>query len=213
MRSWMAGLVVLAALCASSRAEAQYFRNQGLQLPNAGWLGLSTWDHLLNGGHAATDIDDDGWNIWDQPTLGAGYFFAIGYNLWLDSQAAIGASTTTVSSSAAAEPVLTLAISSGLRYNFMEERHRPYVAAHIQYLQLIALTNGTAEIPGNEFLGNTPFFIGFRPGVGYEYIFGDEMSVQAELGIIGFVVPDGQRGIGSLFLPASVARVSYNIYF
>jgi hypothetical protein len=49
--------------------------------------------------------------------------------------------------------------------------------------------------------------------VGYEYIFGDEMSVQLELGLVGFLVPDGQRGIGSLFLPASTARLSYNIYF
>ncbi len=213
MRALVGGLVVVAALCASQGAHAQYFRNQGIQLPNAGWLGLSTWDYVINGGHAATDLQDDGWNIWDQPTLGAGYFFAIGYNLWLDSQAAIGASTTTTSANANGDPVLTLAISTGLRYNFLDERHRPYVAAHVQYLQLIAFSSGTAEIPGNEFLGNTPFFIGLRPGVGYEYIFGDEMSVQAELGIVGFLVPDAQRGIGNLFLPASIARLSYNIYF
>ena len=120
MRWFVGGLVVVAALCASGAAHAQYFRNQGIQLPNAGWLGLSTWDYLINGGQAATDVEDDGWNIWDQPTLGAGYFFAVGYNMWIDSQASIGASTTTVSASAAAEPVLTLAISSGLRYNFLD---------------------------------------------------------------------------------------------
>jgi hypothetical protein len=215
----LAVFVVVGAL--SFPAQAQ-FRNQGIQAPNVGWLGLGTWDRVLHGGKPAEqNLDvlggkpDPGWNMWDQPTLGAGYFFAVGYDLWVDNQVAIGAMTTILDQSDQATPVITLAVSSGLRYNFLAERVRPFVSMHVQYLQLLAFPGAdlVAPIPGNEFLGNTPFFVGLRPGGGIEWIFGEEQSIQAELGVIGFLVPDKNRGAGGLFLPGSVARLSYNIYF
>jgi hypothetical protein len=216
MRSMrIAPWLVLSCLAfAATPAGAQYFRNQGVQLPNVGYLGLGTWDYAINGGGPAGS-NNPGWNIWDQPTLGAGYFRALGYQLWFDGQAAIGASTTVLSTSDRGEPVLTLSLSTGIRYMFLEERIRPYLGAHIHYLQLIALTgtDAIANIPGNNFLGNTPFFVGLRPCGGIEWVFGDELSLQLEAGLIGFLVPDAKRGIGSLFLPATVGRLSFNIYF
>jgi hypothetical protein len=212
--------VIIALSLWSSRADAQFFRNQGVQLPNVGWLGLASWDRVINNG-AAAGANDPGWNIWDQPTLGAGYFRAIGYQLWFEGQAAVGASTTVISNAENnGQPVITLQISTGVRYVFLEERIRPYLGAHIEYLQLIALAGTdaagnavTAEIPGNGFLGNTPFFVGLRPCGGVEWVFGDEMALQFELGLVGFLVPDQDRGLGALFLPASVGRLAYNIYF
>jgi hypothetical protein len=214
-------LVASTVLQLALPARAQ-FRNQGIQAPNIGWLGLSTWDTLMHGGRAARQnldvpngVPEFGWNLIDQPTVGAGYFFAVGYDLWIDNQVAIGAFTTVTDQQSSRTPVLSLAASSGIRYNLLSERIRPFLSAHIQYLQLIALpaAGATAPIPGNNFLGNTPFFVGLRPGGGVEWIFGNEMSLQAELGVIGFIVPDPNRGLGGLFLPASLARLSYNIYF
>lgn len=218
----LAAVFVSSVALSAAPARAQ-FRNQGIQAPNVGWLGLgSTWDTIMHGGSAAEQNlnvpgakPEFGWNLIDQPTIGAGYFFAIGYDLWVDNQVAIGAMTTVIDDQDARTPVITLAASSGIRYNFLSERVRPFIGAHIQYLQLLAFpaAGATAPIPGNSFLGNTPFFIGLRPSGGVEWIFGDEMSVMAELGIIGFLVPDADRGAGGLFLPSSLARLSYNIYF
>src|ERR1041384_341534 len=87
---------VVGGMCAAP-AHAQ-FRNQGVQLPNAGWLGLGSWDAVLNRGPAhqgLSDLGNDavepGWNLVDEPTLGTGYFFAVGYNLWVDTELAVGA--------------------------------------------------------------------------------------------------------------------------
>ena len=225
MRSFAAAAAVVAVVVAVGFAEPAHaqFRNQGIQAPSLGWLGLgSTWDRLINGGRLPSEGDgpnaaiDPGWNLTDEPTVGAGYFFAIGYQLWVDNEVALGAWTTVIDSPQS--PVITLSVSSGLRYNFLEERVRPWVGASIQYLQLIAFpsSGAAAPIPGNNFLGNTPFFIGLRPDAGVEWVFGDEQSLNLEVGIIGFLVPDPRRGApkgSGLFLPASMARVMYNIYF
>ncbi|HEY4220728.1 MAG TPA: hypothetical protein VGO62_05280, partial [Myxococcota bacterium] len=125
--------------------------------------------------------------------------------------AAVGVWTTVIDSTATPSAALTLAVSTGFRYNFLEERVRPFVAMHLQYLWLIGTTT-PFEAPGNGFLGGTNMFIGLRPGGGIEWIFGDEQSLKAELDLVGYVVPD-PRGIGSLFLPSSIARLSYLIYF
>lgn len=206
--------VSLGAALGSTPARAQ-FRNQGVQA-SLGWLGLGTWDRVIHEGKAARQTPpEEGWNLTDQPTLGAGYFFAVGYDLWVDSQVVLGAWTTVLDNSDTNTPVITLAASTGLRYNFLSERIRPFFSAHIQYLQLIAFppAGATASIPGNGFLGNTPFFIGVRPGGGVEWVFGDEVSVTAELSMVGFLVPDADRGLGGLFLPASTGRVYFNVYF
>jgi hypothetical protein len=220
MRIPFAALVVVVTCALATPAQAQ-FRNQGFQLPNVGWLGLGTWDRVLHGGQVAEQKLDTvggqpeaGWNLWDQPTVGMGHFFAIGYDLWVESQAAIGVSTTVLDLQAKGTPVLTLAASGGLRYNFLSERVRPFVGFHLQYLQLILFASeATTPVPGNGFFGNFPFFIGARPSGGVEWIFGDEMSVMGEVGVIGFLVPDQNRGLGGLVLPASIVRLSYNVYF
>src|SRR5687767_4933971 len=75
---------ILVALLAASPGLAQ-FRNQGVQLPNVGWLAL---------GSSTDDINESlciaPWNATDHGTLGAGYFAAIGYSAWSDTHVAIG---------------------------------------------------------------------------------------------------------------------------
>lgn len=127
----------------------------------------------------------------------------------------LGALTTVIDTTDKNTPVITLTTSLGLRYNFMSECVRPFIAGHLQYLQLIALpaAGSLAPIPGNSLLGNSPFFIGLQPAAGVEWIFGDEVSAAAELGVSGLLVPDADRGLGGLFLPAATGRLSVNVYF
>ena len=220
MRSLWFGIVVVVALGFAAPAQAQ-FRNNGIQV-NVGWVGLGTWDRIIHGGRVAEQnltvvngAPENGWNLYDQPTFGVSGFKSIGYQLWASGEASIGVGTTVLDLNDKSTPVLTVHGGAGLRYNFLEERHRPYVAMHVHYLQFVALAapNVIAPVAGNSFLGNTPFFIGLRPGVGYEWVFGDEQSLQVELDVAGFLVPDANRGMGGLFLPASFARLGYNIYF
>jgi hypothetical protein len=212
MRGWLWTLIVVGVMATAMPAHAQ-FRNQGIQLPNIGWLGLgSTWDGAVNGGAG----HDKGWNIYDQPTIGASYFFAIGYDLWVDNEVALGFSTLILDEGSGNNtPAITVAASTGIRYNLLSERLRPFIGAHIQYLQLVGFPAADVklDIPFNTVLQNAPFFVGLRPDAGIEWIFGDEMSVMLEVGVMGFLAFDRLRSLGGLFLPASMARVSYMIYF
>jgi hypothetical protein len=166
---------------------APSFRNEALILPAVGWLGLRTADVV---------VPARGWSVWDQPTIGAGYRRAIGYQLWLDVEADVGMSTTASSLSAASEAVATLRVGSALRYDLLDGDIRPYVAARLEFLQLFPAPS--ADVPTNGLL-QWPVFV-------------EELSVQLELGATGFIVPH-ERGLGGVFLPAPSVRLSWNIYF
>jgi hypothetical protein len=212
-------MAFVGALFGAGGAQAQMFRNQGVQF-NLGYLGLGTlWDQALGG---------PAWNMDDQVTLGAGHTLALGYNLWFDNTVAIGGGKIRVSElTDQIEPVFSLSISTGLRYVFLEERLRPFISGNIHYLQIIAVTPNP-PVPVNAFLGAAPFWVGARGGGGVEYIFGDEMSVMAELSLVGFFglnqAPcfgtirkdnscDGEQAGQSFVVPASVSRLSYLVYF
>ncbi|MBM4280205.1 MAG: hypothetical protein FJ137_05420 [Deltaproteobacteria bacterium] len=199
-------LVALVAACSSTPAQAQFFRNQGLAFA-AGWQGLgSTWDGALQ-----TKL----WNIHDQPTVGAGYFVAVGYNLWFETSATLGAGFVRITEQDDGEAIFSFNLSpAGIRHNFLEERFRPFVAAHLDYLQMIP-TTPTPDIPRNTFLSNAPFWVGLRAGGGFEYVFGDEMSVLLETNIAGYVGANSppRNGPGTFALPASTARLAWLVYF
>ena len=198
-------LVVLALVCGFSAApaHAQFYRNNGISF-QGGWLGLgSTFDGALN----AITGQPKSWNVVDQPTLGIGYFSAIGYSMWFDNQVALGGSVERITVGTQQKPVFSLSVSSGLRYNFMDERVRPFLSAHVLYLQLINVAN--ADLPQNLLLGGQPFWVGLQGGGGLEWIFGDEQGVQIEAAMVGLI---GFNKTGFL-LPAATARLSYNVYF
>lgn len=179
-------------------AQAQ-FRNNGVQLPSVGWmaLGIPSTDWLYPPGAR--------WNATDQVTVGVGYFRAVGYNLWLDNQVVLGFGGA-LSELATPPPVVSLAISVGMRYNFLDERHRPFVSGHIQYLQFFNV--GGTQVAGNELLGGFPLWVGIRPSAGYEWFFAPEMSLQVEAGPVVYLGFD--VAIPKL---SGLARVSYNVYF
>jgi hypothetical protein len=189
---------MLASLYAAP-ASAQ-FRNNGLQVPNVGWLGLGTsmdwFNDSVTGGPR--------WGATDQVTLGVGYFRAVGYNLWVDSQTVLGFGGA-VNQGAFAKTLVSLAASIGLRYNFLDEKHRPFVAAHIQYLNFF--NHEGTDVLGNAALGGFPVWVGIRPEAGYEFFFLEEMSIQAQAGPIVFFNLDHPPKVSAL------ARIAYNVYF
>ncbi len=197
-------LLVVAALAVAgaSPAQAQFFRNNAFSF-DVGWQGMgSTFDALAG---------DPLWNINDQLTLGAGYTGAAGYQLWYDFHTSFGVSTVRISD-LDIEPIVTLNLWTGLRYNFLEEGVRPFVSVAGQFLQVLT---PSANIPLNALFGNTPFWVGARLGGGIEYFFVDDQSLLLDAQLAGYLgansPPPG--GIATLVLPATLVRLGYQIYF
>jgi hypothetical protein len=188
---------------AAAPAEAQFFRNNAFTI-KAGWLGLGdTFD-------GATDLKL--WNAGDQGQVGAGYNTALGYNLWLDGSAFVGIGYVRIPDNAPQQVLFSYAIDTGLRYNFLNERVRPFVSGHLQYLQIMT---SSVDIPRNDLFGGSPFWVGARAGGGVELFHVDNQSFMLEATLNGYfganVPPDG--GVASIVLPAAQAQLSYQIYF
>ena len=125
----------LALWAFASPLQAQY-RNQGLQVPLIGWMGFDSSLGALNGScilNPTANQAQTGWCTTDHLSLGVGHMRAVGYQLWWDSQAVLGFGQPTIQS--INKNIIALNMSSGLRYTFLDERHRPFVSAHIHYLQ------------------------------------------------------------------------------
>ncbi len=196
-------------MCGAAPAQAQFFRNNGISVL-VGWKGLgSTWD-----GATGEKI----WNMSDQGTIGMGYFTALGYNLFFDVlHAEIGMGAERLVRNRQAGPIFSFSASTGLRYNFLEERVRPFVSGHLQYLQIIPVTPNP-EIPTNALTGNAPFWLGARVGGGCEFFIMDEVSLLAHAGLTAFTglnsPPEGASpGITNFLLPQANAGLTAHIYF
>lgn len=204
-RRWETFVVVLGLFCAvafaADDARAQ-FRNNGMKIPSVGWLSLgytSDWLNETVGGPL------NRWNASDQATLGVGYFRAVGYDLWFDVDTVLGFGAG-ISTGAQQRTLVSLLVSLGLRYNFLDEKHRPFVAGYIQYLQFFNVEG--SEIAGNDQLGGYPLWVGLRPTLGYEWFFLEEMSFQGEVAPIVFIGLDQPAPKFS-----ALVRLSYNVYF
>lgn len=177
-------------------AHAQ-FRNNGLQF-NTGWIAMGTTTDGINRNFGQT------WGATDQVTLGVGYFRAMGYQLFWDNQTAVGFGGAT-NLGTAAKTVVSLNVSTGLRYNLLDERHRPFVSGHFHYVQMMN-TEGTT-VQGNAALGGAAFWVGARVGGGYEWFFDEEMSLMGELNGVVFANLDQNPKL------SAIARLSWNVYF
>lgn len=226
--------LLFGALLYSPPVSAQY-RNNGVIMPSIGYFsGHESLDIFT--GLAAENIgplDDVGfgdweWNTTGHLTIGAGYMRALGYNLWLIVETAIGGGVATkYVGSPLPPPVFSLHVSTGLRYNFLDEEYRPFISGHVHYLH--QFSTPAAQLRINNIQGLTDsgagrtaasFFVGMRAGGGFEWfflsslrrwgldvpIFYDEMSLQAEANAAMFLL------LGAP-LPSFVARASYIVYF
>jgi hypothetical protein len=206
LRRLVVACAFLIVCVGSVPAQAQYFRNNGISIL-VGWKGL---------GDTVDGISKEKiWNVSDQVTVGAGYFTAVGYNLWLDIlQAEIGIGKERLVTGREPGPMFSFSATSGVRYFFLEERFRPFVGAHLQYLQLINVT-GSTEIPINTLTGSSPFWVGARLGGGAEYYFADEFSMLAHVdgaAFVGLNVPP-PGGLATFVLPQFSGGLAANIYF
>jgi hypothetical protein len=231
-RGWFVGQVLCLSLVSgfllATSAHAQY-RNNAIQLPSVGYMAMGMADWPMGYIITTLGLGDDTdwkWNAWDNLTIGTGYSRALGYNLWLEVQAAVGFSNATYPPSGFFHPLVALNTSTGLRYNLFDEEYRPFVAGHIHYLWLYNTVDPDGvedlHIQTNELFGGQSMWVGLRSGAGFEWffmsslrgwgvdipLFYDEMSVQFEVDSL-FFLSLSDRPI----LPSGTARFSYNVYF
>lgn len=162
-------VVVLFFSLFATESQAQY-RNNSLS-GGLGWIAFNSLDGL-NQSYGLP------WGASDQLGLDVNLKNAIGYQTFLDSGAGLGFGGG-LQAGAAVQTVVSLRVFTGIRYDFMSEKHRPFVAGYIQYLQFFNI-EGT-QIPGNPALGGQALWVGLRPTVGYEFFFMPEFSVQLDL--------------------------------
>ena len=222
-------VLVLFLVCFTSLSAYAQFRNNAVQIPSIGYMAMGAVDYpieLVVKGTGIGDENDWKWNATDNITIGTGYARALGYNLWYEVQAAVGFGLATYPPIGAdIHPLVSLSTSTGLRYNFLDEEYRPFVAGHIHYLWLyntLGPNGESLEIQTNELLGGQSMWVGGRGGLGFEWffmaslrgwgvdipLFYDEMSVQAEADALCFF------SLSEFPInPSGTFRFSYNVYF
>ncbi len=190
-KSYACQLVVASALLFFSNAvNAQHFGKQVFRVPVVGWLLANSSLPFLSNGSPQIKLNDEF-------LTGLGYSFSVyDYKLWITTEFDVGFGTLAPDNSR----VVSINASTGLRYNFLDQKIRPFVGLTFEYFQ--------AFTSSNSFNGyQLPASFGFRPNGGLEWIFASEMSFQAELGFLVLFNLDGlDQQAGSL-------RISYNLYY
>ncbi len=224
LRSWLI-IVALGFTLFGVNLNAQY-KNHMIQLPSVGYMGFNSMDRLIHKHYLDAPVQNVGgtltpgtqWSVSDQVTIGTGYGYALGYNLWLDVQIAMGIGGATYSR-ANFQPIISLNTSTGLRYNFTDTRVRPFIAGHFHYLHMFnGAEFGLRRVTEDS---NQSLWFGLRAGGGVEWFFlqslrdwgadidlyFDEMSFSWEVDAAVFA------DLNALPLTSVIGRFAYNIYF
>ena len=187
---------LIAALgVAAPEAMAQYFSRNSVQLPSVGWLAMDSSFGAVN---------DVKWGLNDQFQIGTGYARdLVDLKLWWLNETALGFGNVNLPGAPSSRVAVSFHGATGFKYNFRTERWRPFVGLMFEILQIF---NTHAR---SEFLFElaTPTWGGFRPMLGLEWIFSNDMSVEAEAGYIllmNFEDPVRHSAMG---------RFAYRIYF
>lgn len=189
-------LALAAALALAPSAHAQ-FRNNGIYLPQVGYMALET----LNFGQQ--------YGSTDALLFGVGGHNSIGYNFWITYRLWLGFSFPTGDTPADAPGVLTaLHLMPGVRYNFLDEEVRPY--AEVGFDTMWFLYTDNTNVVGNPALGGAAVFGGPRLAGGLEWYFLEEMSFVFELGAHLHL----SIGTNTLFwAPGLSGLVGYTVYY
>ncbi|MCP4503620.1 MAG: hypothetical protein GY822_27120 [Deltaproteobacteria bacterium] len=173
----------------STDAHAQ-FRNGGIHI-GGGWGGYGTSTDFL---HEAAFGSNAGWVATDQVHLNLRFSYAVPtFNeftplddvLAFYTEVYIGLGSAP-STEQFPRTIVTASTSlAGVRYSFMDEKHRPYIHSALNILWF-ANAEGT-DIPGSAVLGGQPMWLGIKAGGGYEFFFTEEMSVAGELNVTAYV--------------------------
>lgn len=187
---------LIAALgVASSGLHAQYFSRNSVQLPSVGWMAMDSSFGAVN---------DVKWGINDQFQIGSGYARdLVDLKLWWLNETALGFGHVNLPGAPSSRVAVSFHGATGLKYNFRTERWRPFVGLMFEILQIF---NTQAR---SEFLFElaTPTWGGFRPMLGLEWIFSNDMSVEAEAGYILLM------NFEDPIRHSAMARFAYRIYF
>lgn len=191
--SFWLGLVF--SLAFSYEASAQYFSRNSVQLPAIGWMAMDSSFGAVN---------KIKWGMTDQIQIGTGYARDIwDLKLWWLSETAVGFGFVNYLGAPPSRVAVTLQGSTGLKYNFLTQRWRPFAGAMVEVLQIFNAQKNASSL----FIPSTPTWGALRPMIGLEWIFGIDMSVEAELGYVLLMNFEDPVRHGAM------ARLAYRLYF
>lgn len=182
--------VLLAALLLPGLSQAQ-FRNNGIYLPQLGYMSLS----LING--------DEKFGASDAGFFGVGGLNSIGYNFWVTYRLWVGFSAA-LGDHSGSDVLVTVNAIPGIRYNFLDEEFRPYAELGF-HTMWFPYTEGS-NVPVNPIFKQAMFGAP-RPAVGFEWYFYEEMSVTAEVAYHLYLT------IGSFIAHGVSGMVGYTVYY
>lgn len=165
------------ALIIPTFSQAQYFSNHGFQAPIIGWMGFNT----TVGEIGPANPNHKPWQPWpttDQLQFGFGYMHALltDYSLWYVVKTTLGFGYAKNFNQEDTRVIFGVNIASGLRYNFLEKRHRPFIHTELEWLMLANTNYGELERGYSE-----RHWGGIQFGPGYEWIFNHNMGIQIEV--------------------------------
>ncbi len=183
--------LLLLALAWPGQARAQ-FRNNGIYLPQLGYLSLELFNGPSKFGSS------------DAAFFGAGGMNSLGYNFWVTYRLWVAFSATT-GDHTGSDVLTTMHVIPGIRYNFLDEEFRPYAELGFQTMWFL-YTEGT-NVPPNTALGDQALFGGPRLAAGFEWYFYEEMSLSAEVGGHLYLT------IGTFLAPGLSGMLGYSVYY
>ncbi|MDA0712531.1 MAG: hypothetical protein O2897_00890 [bacterium] len=157
------------ALILPAFSSAQYFSNQGFQVPIVGWMGFDTTVGDIGPANPNNNPRQP-WPTTDQMQIGFGYMHALlnDFSLWYGVKTTVGFGYAKHLDQEDTRIIFGLNVAPGLRYNFLEKRHRPFIHAGLEWLMLANTIHGERH------------WGGFQFGPGYEWIFNHNMGIQIE---------------------------------
>lgn len=205
-------LVLFCAIQLSSTEAHAQFRNGGIHF-GGGWGGYGTSTDFLHEA-AFGDRPFVKWVATDQVHLNLRFSYAVPtfdeftplddvLAFYTEVYIGLGAAPVTT---AELKTIVTASTSlAGVRYSFMDEKHRPYIHTALNILWFVN-AEGT-DIPGSPILGGQPMWLGLKAGGGYEFFFAEELSVAGEVNLTSYV------GLDQFPKFSPDAKIFFSVYY
>lgn len=182
-------VVLLSVLTLGTSGQAQHFLNYAVRVPTVGYMGL---DSSLGA------INKASWDSTDAMMVGIGLTGYTDNNFWWVTDLTLGfGKESEPAANTPARAVISSSWSVGMRYNFWQQRVRPFAATYLEVLRLANTQAGWASL----------FSFGLRPALGVEWFFGGDVSMQAEVSYGAFL------NVDLPFRQLVMAQLGLNIYF
>jgi hypothetical protein len=189
----LARLVFLVLL--GAQAHAQYFARNSVQLPSVGWMAMDSTMGTVN---------PILWGLNDQVQIGTGYGRDLyDLRLWWVTETAIGFAGVNYPGAPSSRIAITFEAETGVKYNFLNQRWRPFVGFMVGFLQIFnAYRSAFYPYLLTGFSWGT-----IRPMVGLEWIFTNDMSFELESGYV--LLTNFENPVRH----SVMARLGYRVHF